>query len=153
QAVVAIRDSGIGIEPAQLDRIFATFYQSDRSLDRTFGGLGLGLALVKGLVELHGGTVVARSTGMNQGSEFVVQIPLCSAPAEVPDQKAARPSARRYRILVIDDQRDALYTMNKLLAKLGHEVITAQNGEEALQAAARFHPEVIFSDIGLPGMD
>jgi PAS domain S-box-containing protein len=150
-----VTDTGIGMEPGDLDRAFTTFYQSDRSLDRTAGGLGLGLALVKGLVDLHGGTVRASSAGTDQGSEFCIELATCPGPP--PEVIEAKPVVKRkrcrYRVLVIDDHRDTLHTMDALLAKLGHETITAETGEEALRAAAEFHPDVILSDIGLPGMD
>ncbi len=154
-ARLKVTDTGIGIEPENLRRVFNTFYQLDRSLDRTTGGLGLGLALVKGLVELHGGTVRATSGGADQGSEFCVELAMCPAPLRelVEPKPVVKRQRRRYRVLVIDDHRDTLHTMHALLAKLGHEAITAETGEEALRAAAEFHPDLIFSDIGLPGMD
>jgi PAS domain S-box-containing protein len=149
-----VTDTGIGMEPGDLDRAFTTFYQSDRSLDRTAGGLGLGLALVKGLVDLHGGTVRATSGGTGRGSEFCVELAVCPAPPELVEPKpTVKQKQGHYRVLVIDDHRDTLHTMDALLAKLGHETVTAENGEEALRAAAEFHPDIILSDIGLPGMD
>jgi PAS domain S-box-containing protein len=156
QARFKVTDTGIGIEPANLHRVFNTFFQSDRSLDRTAGGLGLGLALVKGLVDLHGGRVRADSGGADRGSEFCVELALCPsppAPEAVEPKPAGKRKRGRYRVLVIDDHRDTLHTMYALLDKLGHETVTAETGEEALRAAAEFHPDVILSDIGLPGMD
>jgi CheY-like chemotaxis protein len=154
-ARVKVADTGIGIEPENLGQVFTTFYQADRSLDRSAGGLGVGLALVKGLVELHNGTVQATSGGADQGSEFTIELSLCPAPLHEPVEEEPKRKRKhgRYRVLVIDDHRDTLQTMNALLSKLGHETVTAESGEEALEAVARFHPDVILSDIGLPGMD
>jgi PAS domain S-box-containing protein len=152
-AILCVRDTGIGIAPENISRIFTTFYQSDHSLDRALGGLGLGLALVKALVDLHGGQVLVHSEGANRGTEFTVRLPTCAAPTSVAGQRAPAPAARRHRVLVIDDQRDALFTMHALLERLGQDVVTAENGPEALKAAAQFRPDIVFSDIGLPEMD
>ena len=152
-ALLKVVDTGIGIEPENIDRVFTTFYQSDRSLDRTAGGLGLGLALVKGLIDLHGGTVRVSSAGANKGAEFAIELPACPAPPPQSQKAPVKRERGRYRVLVIDDHRDTLQTMNALLARLGQETVTAESGEEALKAAANFRPDVILSDIGLPGMD
>jgi CheY-like chemotaxis protein len=115
--------------------------------------LGLGLALVKGLVELHGGEVHAASSGRGKGAEFVVLLPLAEAPTAAEQSPLAQNGERTYRVLIIDDQRDTLCTMQALIKSLGHEVFTAADGEEGLRVAHEAHPDVIFSDIGLPGID
>lgn len=153
ETVLSIHDTGVGITSEMLPRLFVPFSQEDSSLDRTRGGLGLGLALVHGLVELHGGSVDAASPGAGQGSVFTVRLPLIATPKEAPTRRPV-PHAQgtSLRILVIDDQRDAVLTLERLLARLGHKVYTAVNGEEGLRLARETHPQIIFSDIGLPGM-
>src|SRR5205823_1877395 len=137
-----------------LPRIFDLFVQGDRSLARSEGGLGIGLTLVKRLVELHGGTVEAVSEGPDRGSEFTVRLP---ALAEAPHPAGAGPSAvtpraPRRRVLVVDDSVDAADSVALLLAMLGHEVRTAHDGPTALEVAGAFRPDVVLLDIGLPGM-
>lgn len=152
-ARLIVRDSGVGIDAGMLREIFETFTQSHQSIDRREGGLGLGLALVRGLVELHGGSVYAASEGLGRGSEFVVRLPL-AVPAVLPKKKTPAPKTpSRFRILIIDDQHDVLFTMHALLSRLGHDVVTADNGEEGIRLAKEVQPDVVFSDIGLPGMD
>ena len=141
-AVIHIRDTGIGIPPYLLPRVFDLFVQADRSLDRARGGLGLGLTLVRQLVELHGGTVVALSDGVGQGSEFAVRLPLdrCGQPAEDPltsgrsGQRADSPQ----RILIVDDHADSAAMLAELLRMHGQEVRTAGNGAMAIQVAKSF---------------
>ncbi len=153
-AVLSITDTGIGIPQALLSRIFDPFAQEDRSLDRSRGGLGLGLALVKGLVELHGGRVDVRSGGRDQGSEFRVYLPLAesevSADHAGPGTEAAGGSLR---VLVIEDNPDAAETLRDLLELTGHEVAVAMNGETGLRLAREFRPDTVLCDIGLPEMD
>ena len=151
---VGVVDSGIGIEPAMLGHVFDVFRQADQGLDRSRGGLGLGLALVKGLVQLHMGTVEALSEGPNRGAEFRIRLPLApagaaAAVAEGPDMAPALP----LRILLIEDNVDAAESAGMLLKHEGHEVETAFDAEAGLVAAHRFAPDVILCDIGLPGMD
>ena len=153
-ARVSVSDTGIGIDPAMLGHVFDVFRQADQGLDRSRGGLGLGLALVKGLVHLHMGTVEAVSAGHNQGAEFRIRVPLAVAgevevAADGPDAVAA-PSLR---ILLIEDNVDAAESARMLLGHEGHTVETAFDAETGLAAARRFAPEVILCDIGLPGMD
>jgi PAS domain S-box-containing protein len=156
QALVRVRDSGIGIAAENLRNIFEMFSQVDTSLERSREGLGLGLTLVRVLIELHGGTVVARSDGVGRGSEFIVTLPLVTAPAtELPakttgDMESPAPSRR---ILIVDDNRDAASSLAKLLYICGHSTLTAFDGEEALAAAEEFRPDVFLLDIGLPKLN
>lgn len=155
--VVSVRDCGIGIPREMLTRVFDMFAQVDRSLERTVGGLGIGLTLVKRLVEMHGGTVEAQSEGTGKGSEFVVRLPIPvlqrpqgSRPAGIADASAA---SDRRRILVADDNKDAATSMSMLLRMLGYETRTAFDGHEAVEAAADFRPDVALLDIGMPKMN
>jgi signal transduction histidine kinase/CheY-like chemotaxis protein len=151
--VVRVRDTGCGIAPELLPRVFEAFTQADRSLDRAQGGLGIGLAIVRGLVELHGGTVEARSQGPGKGSEFVVRLP---APAEAdlpaPEAPARDGPAPPRRVLVVDDNRDAADSIALLLALWGHEAAVAYDGPTAVALARECRPEVVLLDLGLPGM-
>jgi signal transduction histidine kinase/ActR/RegA family two-component response regulator len=151
---VTVRDTGAGIEPEELPHVFEVFSQGDHSLDRSLGGLGVGLAVVRGLIEMHGGEVEARSEGPGKGSEFSFRLPLSAAPAaaEEPEAEmaAAAPSARR--ILVVEDNPDAAATMRDFLELSGHEVELAASGADGVETARQFHPEVVLCDIGLPGM-
>jgi len=154
QAVLSVRDEGIGIEPELLPRLFTPFFQADRSLDRSRGGLGLGLAMVKGLAELHGGSVEASSAGSGQGAEFTVRLPW-EARLMPPSKPSAilQPSGKNLHILVIEDNRDAADSLRLLLDLLGHEVRIASSGPEGLATAREWQPDVVLCDIGLPGMD
>jgi PAS domain S-box-containing protein len=155
-AVIRVRDTGVGIDPELLSHIFDLFRQADRSLARSQGGLGIGLTLVKHLVELHGGAVSASSDGQGCGSEFVVRLPALPAAPVVLDNgtsdAAMDPSAVRHRMLVVDDNIDAAESGAILLRLLGHEVTTAHDGPSAIEAVRAFRPEVVLLDIGLPGM-
>jgi PAS domain S-box-containing protein len=154
-AVVRVADTGIGIPAEMLPKVFDLFTQVDHSLDRAQGGLGLGLALVQKLVELHGGSVEAHSDGPDKGSEFVVRLPLPAEAVHVqprPEQVSPVRSATR-RVLVVDDNADAVASLALLLRLAGHEVRTAGDGPAALELAPRFRPEAVLLDIGLPGMD
>jgi PAS domain S-box-containing protein len=156
EVIVRVRDDGVGIDPELLPRIFDLFVQATRSLDRTHGGLGIGLTLVSRLVKLHGGSVEVRSEGLGHGSEFVVRLPtLLEPPAPVPvaplsDRGGREPSRR---ILVVDDNTDSARSMAVLQTRRGHLTRTAFDGADALAVAAEFLPEVVLLDIGLPGMD
>jgi two-component system CheB/CheR fusion protein len=161
---VSVRDNGIGIAPDMLPRIFDLFTQVDATPGRSQGGLGIGLTLVRTLVEMHGGTVEARSAGAGQGSEFVVRLPaLHDANEAVTQGSADRPSPQRVRsptdggatrrVLVVDDNVDSLQSLTEVLEELGHEVRAAPDGETALELARQFRPHVMLVDIGLPGMN
>jgi CheY-like chemotaxis protein len=155
--VVRVRDSGVGISPELRTRIFDLFAQGARTLDRSEGGLGIGLTLVERLVAMHGGTVEVLSEGQNQGSEFIVRLPAVTAPLRTDDGRAddarsANVRVRR-RVLVVDDNRDAAESMGMLLSVWGHDIRTAHDGPSALSVASEFQPEFVLLDIGLPGMD
>jgi CheY-like chemotaxis protein len=155
QVVVSVRDTGVGISTEMLPGIFEMFTQVDRSLERSQGGLGIGLTLVRRLVEMHGGSVEAKSAGEGRGSTFSVRLPIAAA-AEHPPETAA-PShlagrARSRRILIVDDNRDAAITLSMMLRLMGNEIQTAFDGAAALEAADQFRPDLIVLDIGLPKM-
>ncbi len=154
---VSIRDTGIGIFPEMLPSIFGIFTQAKRALPRSQGGLGIGLSLVKGLVELHGGGIEARSDGPGRGSEFVVRLaalPAAPAPEPVrPVGDEGRKSAATRRILIVDDNRDSADSLAKLLKIMGNEVSTAYDGVQAVEAAEALRPDVVLLDLGMPGMD
>ena len=156
EALITVRDQGIGIPPHLLDAVFDLFTQGERSLDRSQGGLGIGLSLVKTVVEMHGGSVSARSDGVDQGSEFTIRLPCLHSSISNgahPPALAARKAATPRRILVVDDSRDAAESLAMLLSLSGHHVRIAHDGPSALQIAAAERPEVLLLDIGLPGMD
>jgi CheY-like chemotaxis protein/two-component sensor histidine kinase len=155
EAVIRVRDTGIGIAADQLARVFDMFTQVDTSLERAVSGLGIGLALVKTLVELHGGSVEARSAGVGQGSEFVVRLPmLTETPEPPPELRASRPTTTTgRRILVVDDNQDSARSLAMLLKLTGNETQMSYDGLEAVEAAARFRPDVILMDIGLPKLN
>jgi CheY-like chemotaxis protein len=148
-----VRDGGFGIEPEMLPRVFESFSQGDHRSSRLQGGLGLGLALVKRLVEKHGGEVLARSAGPGRGSEFIIRLPLGAKRIEVLPAPAASNGPAPRRILVVDDSADAAESLALLLRMKGHEVSVAYDGPRAIEMVESEHPAVILLDIGLPGMD
>ena len=154
-AVISVRDNGIGISGDMLPRIFEMFTQVDRSLEQAQGGLGIGLTLVRRLVDLHDGTIEARSEGLDQGSEFVVRLPIVQPPLEQQPSsdgpKAASLSGSR--ILVVDDNKNSANTLGMLLRLKGNEIRTANDGLAAVQEAEAFHPGLVLLDIGLPKMN
>jgi PAS domain S-box-containing protein len=155
QAVVRVADTGVGLEQEMLARLFQPFVQADSTLDRSKGGLGLGLALVKGLVEIHGGSVTAHSAGLGRGAEFVVRLPLAPDDGAVDRPLRARtpaPGGRR-RVLIIEDNIDAAESLREALEFGEHEVEVAYNGPTGIAKARELRPDVVFCDIGLPGMD
>jgi CheY-like chemotaxis protein len=135
--------------------MFQLFMQGDRSLARSEGGLGIGLTVVQKLAEIHGGSVVARSEGVDRGSEFVVSLPLARRPSEAATEArpGERPAVRGSRILVVDDSVDTAQGMVRLLKLLGNEAIAVHDGRAAVDAACTFRPDFVLLDIGLPGMD
>jgi PAS domain S-box-containing protein len=153
-ATIRVRDTGIGMEPDLLARLFEPFAQADRSLERTRGGLGLGLALIRGLVELHGGRVRAASAGLGQGTEFTINLPQEPEPEALTDKRASRKPARKgLRVLVVEDNKDAANTLRVLLEMFGYEVRVAYTGKAGVEAARDGRPDVVLCDIGLPEMD
>lgn len=151
-AVIRVRDDGIGIPPERIPEMFELFAQGDQALARSEGGLGIGLTLVRTLVEMHGGRVEAHSEGKGRGSEFVVRLPLVGQ-VDRRREAPARVDAPPRRVLIVDDSIDGARGLALLLGHLGHEVETAHNGPEALERAFRRPPDVVLLDIGLPGMD
>jgi two-component system CheB/CheR fusion protein len=159
-AVIRVRDTGIGIPRELLPHVFELFTQAGRTYDQSQGGLGIGLALVRNLVELHGGTVSAASDGPGKGSEFVLRLPAMAAGSRgsgdgeasspAPGSPAAAPARR---VLIVEDNEDAAETLAEILEIWGHEVRVATDGPAALESAGAYSPEVVLLDIGLPGMD
>ena len=157
EAVVCVRDNGIGIPADSLRSIFDMFSQVDRSAERSTGGLGIGLALVKGLVEMHGGTVTAESAGVGKDSTFTVRLPALEnlperVPQDVPQGEWTTNGLGRH-ILVVDDNRDSATSTAMMLGLMGNEVRTAHDGLEAVEVAEAFRPEVILMDVGMPRLN
>jgi CheY-like chemotaxis protein len=151
---IAVTDTGIGIAPDQLERVFEMFGQGHAPSHLREGGLGIGLALARGLVLLHGGTIEARSDGVGRGSTFVVRLPLAARTIETPRDASrdfAAPRCAR-RILVVDDNADAADSLAALLRLEGHEVEVAGDGATALRVAGVFRPDVVLLDLGMPGV-
>jgi signal transduction histidine kinase/CheY-like chemotaxis protein len=151
-AAVEIADNGIGIAPEFLPRIFDLFAQSERGLDRSQGGLGVGLTVCKQVVEMHGGSIVANSAGVGRGSTFTIRLPLAEPPATAPPVVTPQPHTSQ-RVLIVDDNRDAADSLAMLLRLEGRETLSAYSGEEALRALRPFNPQLVLLDIGLPGLD
>jgi CheY-like chemotaxis protein len=154
EVLVVVRDNGIGIRPEMLSRIFEMFTQVDKT-DRSFGGLGIGLSLVRVLVELHGGTVEAHSEGPGRGSEFRVRLPNVADATILRHSTSASPAEHTAprRIVVVDDNRDAANALSIMLRLMGHEVRTAHDGLEALEAIEVFRPDVVLLDLGMPKLN
>jgi len=155
ETYIRVRDDGIGIAADQLPRIFDMFAQVETSRARSTAGLGIGLTLVRNLVELHGGTVEAHSGGVGQGSEFVVRLPILMETPRIPTRPITTSSTATptRRILVVDDNRDAAESLALLLQLMGHETRAVYDGLEAVEAAKKFQPDVVLLDIGLPKLD
>ncbi len=159
EAVLRVRDTGIGIAPDMLPRIFDLFVQERQALDRAQGGLGLGLAIVRSLVQLHGGRVEARSEGQGRGAEFILRLPhlpssaVIAAPAVPSSVQAPLAAGALRKVLVVDDNQDAAVMLGDALVACGHTVRTAHDGPSALALADAFLPDVALLDIGLPVMD
>jgi CheY-like chemotaxis protein len=154
---MSVKDEGMGVAPEMLPRIFEIFSQAKRVLERSQGGLGIGLSLVRGLVELHGGSVEARSDGPGNGSEFIVRLPaVVPTVVEEPVPRSGngeQAGLAKGRLLIVDDLEDSADSLAKLMRLMGHEVRTAYDGEEALVAAENFKPELILLDIGMPKLN
>jgi len=153
-AVLSVLDDGLGIEPEMLPRLFEPFIQADTGEVRSRGGLGLGLALVRGLVTAHGGTVEARSGGRGRGAEFIVRLPLLDrSPEAVAPRPIASPDrgAPHHRVLVVEDSWDFAESLRSILEVAGHEIEVVADGEGALAKAMSFRPDIVLCDIGLPG--
>jgi len=152
---VTVRDTGIGIPPDMLSRVFDIFTQVERSLEKAQGGLGIGLSIAKRLVEMHGGTIRARSEGHGHGSEFIVRLParIGARPRRESEEPAVAPSKVRHRILVADDNADSATTLSLMLEVLGNEVFVAHDGVEAVELARKHRPQAILLDIGMPRMN
>jgi signal transduction histidine kinase len=155
EAVISVQDSGIGIPKEMLPHIFEMFTQVEGNLERSKGGLGIGLSIVKRLVEMHGGSIEASSDGLGRGSEFIVRLPLAlSFAGDHPtDQSDSIDSSTSHRILVVDDNVDAAESLAMLLTAMGNETVTAHGGLQALEVAAAYRPDVLFLDIGMPKMN
>jgi CheY-like chemotaxis protein/two-component sensor histidine kinase len=155
EAEIRIRDTGIGIDPAQLPYIFDMFVQADTSLERRVSGLGIGLTLVKKLVEMHGGSVRAFSEGLGRGAEFAIRLPILLESQKLPSESARGTAGTgdRRRVLVVDDNVDSAESLVTLLRMFGHEVQMAHDGIAAVETAARFRPDVVLLDIGLPRLN
>jgi signal transduction histidine kinase/ActR/RegA family two-component response regulator len=156
EAVVRVGDSGVGIAPELLPRIFDLFVQGMSTPDRAHGGLGIGLTVVRSVVTLHGGTVSAHSAGLGHGSEFIIRLPLAESgvagrAASVDD--GGSPAVRRFRVLAVDDNHDAAASLGRALEALGCSALVVHDGPSALASVAAFEPQLILLDIGLPGMD
>ena len=155
QAVIRVRDNGIGIAAEELTRLFDMFAQVDTTLERSRDGLGIGLTLVRTLVELQGGTVEAHSGGLGRGSEFIVRLPVAAETTEPPSRKpvAAPAATAGLRILIVDDSADGAESLAMLLQAGGYETHQAYDGLEAIEAAARLRPDAVLLDIGLPKLN
>jgi len=152
QVAISVSDTGVGISKEALPHVFELYAQGDRAGGGAHGGLGIGLALARRLVELHGGNIEARSDGPGHGSTFIVRVPLSDAkPSPPATRDAVRPI--KCRAVLIDDNRDAAATMGMVIEELGGEVRTADNALKGLETIAEFHPDFVFLDIGMPGMD
>ena len=154
EASIAVADTGLGIPPEMQSKVFDLFAQVSQHLDRARGGLGSGLALVKQLVAMHGGSVTARSEGQDKGSVFTVRLPVVAAPAPDAAREPAAPAeSRPLKVLVVDDNEAVAQTVGWMLEAIGHDYRLVHDGRDALAAAREFHPDAILLDIGLPGMD
>jgi PAS domain S-box-containing protein len=155
EAIIRVKDTGIGILPEMLPRVFDLFVQADRALDRAQGGLGIGLTLVKALVQMHEGKVEGSSPGVGNGAEFIVRLPVIPEVAPIQPEACPPkpPKGRPLRLLIVDDNRDTVDSLAMLLRLNGHEVSTADSGPSGLEAALAIAPDVVLLDLGLPGID
>lgn len=157
EAVIRVRDTGIGIPQEMLSRVFEMFLQVEDAIERTQGGLGIGLTLVRRFVEMHGGTVTVVSGGKNRGSEFTVRLPLlmatAAAAANQPQAAPGGPTAPHCRILIVEDNTDGAQTLSRLLVLAGHDVRVARDGISGVESVEKFKPDVVLMDIGLPELN
>jgi CheY-like chemotaxis protein len=157
EAVIRVRDTGVGVSAEVLPYVFGLFTQAESTLDRSQGGLGIGLTLVRRLTEMHGGSVAARSDGPGRGAEFEVRLPLSgTSSTSIPDRQTPREAVepgRGLRVLVVDDNVDAAETLAEIVEGWGYEARVAYKGEAAVRLAREFRPDAVLCDIGLPGMD
>jgi two-component system CheB/CheR fusion protein len=153
RAVIRVHDTGIGIDPSQIPALFEPFVQASQGLDRSRGGLGLGLAVARGLLELHGGRITMHSDGLARGTEVMVDLPVEAVNQFADHASAAAVPAARRRVLIIEDNTDAAASLETLLAVVGHEVRTAADGATGIALAQTFDPDVVLCDLGLPTMD
>jgi PAS domain S-box-containing protein len=155
EAVVSIKDRGVGMEAGMLPHIFEIFWQASPALERSHGGLGVGLSLARGIIELHGGRIEARSRGPGHGSEFIVYLPVASDPARLPSARPDEPLAggKARRVLIVDDVKDNADSLAALLKTLGHEVHVVYGGAAAIAAANTLRPDAVLLDIGMPDID
>jgi CheY-like chemotaxis protein len=154
--VISVEDNGIGISADVQPRLFEIFSQVTPALMRSQGGLGIGLSLVRGLVELHGGSASAHSEGPGRGSKFVVRLPLVvetARPARVPEASELTPATPGFKVLVADDNHDAANSLALVLRMMGHDVVTAYDGEQAIETADAFRPDAVLLDIGMPKLN
>lgn len=154
EALISVKDEGRGIKPEFIPSLFQPFMQEDHSIDRSGGGLGLGLPIVKGIVELHGGSVSVFSEGPGKGSQFTIRLPIIKTAEKKKSNKDFKDeTSRSLRILLIEDNHDLVEMLRTMIQLMGHTVATAYNGMEGIEKAKEFSPEVVFCDIGMPGMD
>jgi CheY-like chemotaxis protein len=155
EAVISIKDRGVGLAAGMLPHIFEIFWQASPALERSHGGLGVGLSLARGIVELHGGRIEARSQGLGHGSEFIVHLPVVNDPAQTlpvrPDEPLRGGKVRR--VLIVDDVKDNADSLAALLKTLGHDVHVVYGGAAAIQVASKLRPDAVLLDIGMPDID
>ncbi|HKC23722.1 MAG TPA: hybrid sensor histidine kinase/response regulator, partial [Thermoanaerobaculia bacterium] len=154
EAVIRVKDTGVGIAPEVLPRVFDLFVQAEGTLDRAQGGMGIGLTLVRSLVELHGGSVSAASAGSDKGSEFTVRLPLLArGRTDASPGASEHPRSAHRRIVIVEDNADVRIPLEMLLSDLGHEVVGVEDGEVAVERIVSLKPELALVDIGLPHLD
>jgi len=153
-ALIRVRDNGIGVAPDALPKLFEMFAQAEGSESRSKGGLGIGLALARALVELHGGGISATSPGRGRGAQFTVRLPLAVSPPKVEISRTLESGlSGRRRVLIVDDNVDAAETLQMVLSQMGHQVEATHDGRTAIDAARKGRPDVVLLDISMPGMD